>query len=311
MAMPAPPDDETEGRGASGKLPPGFKAKPEAGLHESGWPLVIVGERDGAHDGPGPRRHLHDGQRPGRPWARPAHFVQLSTYYIDQHEVTNRQFRTFLDDTHYHGQPPGKWLTDAKLRALPDDAPAVFVSYQDAEEYAIWASSGCPPRPSGRWRLARSMAADIRGAINRSAGHGRGSSSQIDPVMSFPEDVSPLGVFDMAGNAVEWVRDWYDPAYFATPARTRPRSIPPARPTKQNTASSAWSRAARRSWLVSDRQGMDADQRLPYVGFRCSLAVEGGEASAIVAPSPGEPGRPARRQPRPAAHAVRTATVPF
>ena len=82
----------------------------------------------------------------------PAHTVRLSTYYIDQYEVTNRQFRTFLEETHYLGQPPGKWLTDEKLRALPDNAPAVFVNYHDAEAYAIWALKRLPTE--AQWELA-------------------------------------------------------------------------------------------------------------------------------------------------------------
>ena len=57
---------------------------------------------------------------------------------------------------------------------------------------------------------------------------------QIDPVMSFPEDVSVYGVFDMAGNVQEWTKDWYDSKYFQQIAKatvdnpagpsTRPRS---------------------------------------------------------------------------------------
>ena len=37
---------------------------------------------------------------------------------------------------------------------------------------------------------------------------------------------------------------------------------------------------------------MDADRRLPYLGFRCSLAVEGSEASAIITPHPTKPAAP-------------------
>ena len=37
---------------------------------------------------------------------------------------------------------------------------------------------------------------------------------QIDPVMTFPEDKSPYGVFDMAGNVQEWTKDLFDPRYY-------------------------------------------------------------------------------------------------
>ena len=41
---------------------------------------------------------------------------------------------------------------------------------------------------------------------------------QIDPVMSFPEDKSPYGIFDMAGNVQEW-----------TQRRVRSQVLSPAR----------------------------------------------------------------------------------
>ena len=61
----------------------------------------------------------------------PAHKVRLSPYYIDQHEVTAGQFRLFLEETHYRGQPPGKWSEDFKKD--PSDAiPMVMVDARDA-----------------------------------------------------------------------------------------------------------------------------------------------------------------------------------
>ncbi len=32
--------------------------------------------------------------------------------------------------------------------------------------------------------------------------------------MSYALDQSPYGVFDMAGNAWEYTKDWYDPSYY-------------------------------------------------------------------------------------------------
>lgn len=276
----------TAGRTAR-KLPPGFRAKLEAGVHESGWPMVIVGERDKAIMVLVPGGTFTMGIDRGEPMAGPAHFVQLSTYYIDQHEVTKRQFRTFLDDTKYRGQPPGKWSTDPKLLAMPDDAPAVAVSYQDAEEYALWAHKRLPSE--AQWEMA------ARSVDGRRSPWGdeppRWSRprklQQIDPVMSFPEDVSPFGVFDMGGNAVEWVRDWYDPAYYH---KLRDKTtLDPTGPPNRRQGIQRVVKGDSRDWLMFARHGMDSDRRLPYLGFRCSLAVEGSEASAIIAPRPPQP----------------------
>ena len=60
------PDEPRAAAATAGRpLPPGFQANLHAGVHASGWPLVIVGDRDGAADGPRSGRHIHDGQRRG------------------------------------------------------------------------------------------------------------------------------------------------------------------------------------------------------------------------------------------------------
>jgi formylglycine-generating enzyme len=230
----------------------------------------------------------------GDPWEGPAHPVRLSTYYIDQHEVTSRQFRTFLAETRYLGRPPGNWLTDEKLKSMPDNAPAVSVGYNDAEEYCIWARKRLPTE--AQWEMAARSAGGrrypwgdqpIRWSRPR-------KFHEIEPVTSFPEDVSPYGVFDMAGNAVEWVRDWYDPTYFDTLRDTIAED--PAGPPSMRKGIQRVLKGGSKDGLVYDRQGMELDRRLPYVGFRCCLAVEGSEAAAIVAP------RPAKSEtPKPAA----------
>ena len=118
-------------------LPSGFTAKSEAGIHSSGWPLAIVGNRDGAPMVLVPGGTFTMGNDNGSPAEAPAHKVSLSTYYIDQHEVTARQFRLFLAEMHYRGQPPRElvggfpaepvrvrcpwsWSTPAMLRPIPN-----------------------------------------------------------------------------------------------------------------------------------------------------------------------------------------------
>ena len=141
-------------------VPSGFQANPQAGVHESGWPLVIKrhDDRDSRAYGPrSGRQHVLDRrkQRDGLPAESPAHQVRLSTYYIDQHEVTNRQFRLFMREAKYRGQPAGKWLTDDKARAEPDTLPVVHVSFHDANAYAGWAGKQLPSE--AQWEMATAI----------------------------------------------------------------------------------------------------------------------------------------------------------
>ena len=150
----------------------------------------------------------------GPPRKAPAHKVRLSPYYIDQHEVTVRQFRLFLKETHYRGQPPHSWSEDFK-QDPSDSLPMVMVNARDAQAYAEWAQKQLPTE--AQWEMAARC--DRRPALPLGprpdqllpAPRDRG---RLEPVKSFPEDVSPYGVYDMAGNAVEWTKDWYDSKYY-------------------------------------------------------------------------------------------------
>jgi formylglycine-generating enzyme required for sulfatase activity len=268
-------------------LPPGFTAKIEAGLHESGWPLVIVGDRDGAPMVLVPGSTFLMGSDRGETAESPAHTVRVSTYYIDRHEVTNRQFRIFLDETHYHGQPPGKWLSGDKSGSPTESVPVVLVNYRDAEAFAIWAGKRLPTE--AQWELA------ARSSDGRRYPWGDQPPKwsrprvfrQVDPVMSFPEDVSPYGVYDLVGNALEWTRDRFDPKYFGKLKEGVTEN--PTGPTKVPNPLLRVVKGGSKDWIATFREGIQLDRRLPYLGFRCTLAVEGPDAPALITPHTGDP----------------------
>jgi formylglycine-generating enzyme required for sulfatase activity len=272
-------------------LPPGFKPKLEAGLHESGWSLIIVSERDNALMVLVPGGTFTMGSDDGEPDERPAHTVRMSTYYIDQHEVTNHQFRTFLEEAHWRGLPPGKWLTDEKLRAQSESAPAEFVDYHDAEAFAQWAHKRLPTE--AQWEIAARSSDGRRYPWgDQPARWSRPRAfQQVDPVMSFPEDVSPYGAFDMAGNVMEWARDWYDARYYEK-LRDKIIENPTGPATKSPRSIQRVVKGGSKNGAVSSRQGIDLDKRLPSLGFRCVLAVEGPEAAAIITPHSAKPAVP-------------------
>ena len=272
-------------------LPQGFRANLSAGIHESGWPLVIEGDRDGAPMFLVPGGTFTMGNNDGQPVEAPAHQVRMSTYYIDQHEVTNRQFRIFLQESHYHGSPAGKWLTDDKSRDEPEGSPVVLVNFHDAEAFATWALKQLPTE--AQWEMAARSTDGRRYPWGDEAVKWSRVHRHIDPVMTFHEDKSPYGVFDMAGNVHEWTTDVYDPKYYRRAGKTIVENPSGPTPNSRIRIPQHVVRGAAKNWSVTHREGQSADTRLPHLGFRCVLAVEApGPASSpgnLAAPPAGAP----------------------
>jgi formylglycine-generating enzyme len=299
VAPPGSPARVGMARGVSNsrQLPPGFQASVDSGTHDSGWPLVIVGDRDGAAMVLVPGGTFKMGSNEGQPAEAPEHLVRLAMYYIDEHEITNQQFRRFLGESHYHGQPAGKWLTDPKARAEPELAPAVHVNFQDAEAFALWAGKQLPTE--AQWELA------ARSTDGRRYPWGDESAKwskartfrQIDPIKTFPEDRSPFGVFDMAGNVQEWTRDWFDYRYYHQFTKTIADNPAGPSPNGRSRTPQHVVRGGAKNFSVTYREGVPSDRRLPYLGFRCVLVIAeaGPTMPAGIGPAPGAapPGAPA------------------
>ena len=146
-------------------------------------------------------------------------------YFIDRHEVTNRQFKQFVDQGGYQKREywktpfvrdgkPVSWeeamavFRDTTGRPGPstweggtfptgkDDFPVSGVSWYEAAAYAAFAGKSLPTL--SHWYLA----ADIRVSpllIPASNFAGKGLAS----VGSY-SSIGPFGTYDMAGNAQEW-----------------------------------------------------------------------------------------------------------
>ena len=132
---------------------------------------------------------------------RPVHRVTMSGFWIQEHEVTNEEYRRFDAG---HQFPSGQ-----------ERYPVVAVSWQQAIDYARSRGGSLPTE--AQWEFA------ARGAAGRTYPWGEraptcqlaqvngcGETASI-PVMSRPDGATPEGVHDLAGNVGEWVRDWYGP----------------------------------------------------------------------------------------------------
>jgi formylglycine-generating enzyme required for sulfatase activity len=155
--------------------------------------------------------------------SKPRFNLNLPTYWIGKHEITNRQFAAFVRATGY--QAEGNWRQLFKPGL--ENHPVASVSWYDARAYCRWAGLRLPTE--AEWeKAARGLDGrlfpwgdtwDAQKCNNRdmkrpelmarmaSVHNGRGTL----PVGSFPEGASPFGLLDAAGNVFEWTTSPFDP----------------------------------------------------------------------------------------------------
>ena len=169
----------------------------------------------------------------------PQHKVSLGDFYIDKYEVTNLQYKQFIDAPPERAESKGS-VSAAKgrmpeaaamHRKSPDhfenrtfpegkaDHPVTFVSWQDAKAYCDAVGKRLPT--DQEWEKA------ARGTDGRTYPWGeifdvkkvnspvRWGTLKLQgdttPVGAFDAGVSPYGVHDMSGNVWEWTDSWYLP----------------------------------------------------------------------------------------------------
>jgi len=177
-------------------------------------PARITGS-DGAEMVLVPAGSFQMGSLDGGADERPPQQVTLAAYYIDKFEVTHEQYAAFVQATGH--KSPIDWATGRMPPALARH-PVVNVTWADADAYAHWACKRLPTE--AEWEKA-ARGTDAReypwgsdparkSAHDKSAQDPKHPEGHTFPVGSFPDDISPYGAMDMAGNVWEWTADWYN-----------------------------------------------------------------------------------------------------
>jgi gamma-glutamyl hercynylcysteine S-oxide synthase len=150
------------------------------------------------------------------------HVLTVAPYYIDKYPVTNAQFKTFLDATHYAPRDAINFLRGWKNGSFPagaENRPVTWVSLEDARAYAAWAGKRLPHEwewqmaaegtdgrlyPWGSQWIPANVPTGVIGRNMLSNGHGP------DPVDAHPQAASPYGVMDLVGNVWQWTDEFTD-----------------------------------------------------------------------------------------------------
>jgi formylglycine-generating enzyme required for sulfatase activity len=163
---------------------------------------------------------------------KPQHELYLPTYWIGKAEVTNAQFRPFVEGGGYSN--PNYWTADgwtwreAANRMQPtywdndewngDEQPVVSVTWYEAMAYTAWLSAQTGENyrlpTEAEWEKAACGTGDRiypwgnQEPDDRQANVSRTVGRTV-PVGSYPAGASPYGALDMAGNVWEWTRSVY------------------------------------------------------------------------------------------------------
>lgn len=138
--------------------------------------------------------------------------VELPPYYLDEAQVSNADFKRFLDATGYRPRQPENFLKHWPGGVMPPEIaelPVVYVGLDDARAYARWAGKRLATEPE--WHLA-AQGGDGRewpwgGAFDPAkCNPGSGPMS----VRSLPEGRSAAGCYHMSGNVWEWTESERD-----------------------------------------------------------------------------------------------------
>jgi formylglycine-generating enzyme required for sulfatase activity len=181
---------------------------------------------------------------------RPAHEVTLSEFSLGKYEVTNREYRRL------HPEHRGE-----------DDLPAIGVRWEEAQAFcqhygyrlpteAEW-EYACRAGTTTRWSFG-----DDPRKLGDYAWFDKNAGGKLHPVGT--RAPNPWGIYDLHGNAAEWVADWFG-TY--SPASQRDPTRPPWDMGRVLRGGSFFN--SPRDVRSTTRIGVEPSVRIEFLGFRC------------------------------------------
>lgn len=242
------------------------------------------------------------------PFEGPVHQVEVTSFFIDQREVTVADFAKFVEATGFQTEAErfgwsgvfkdrgwqkidgANWRSpegpDSKI-AEPNE-PVTQISWNDAAAYAKWSGKRLPTEAEWEFAARGGLAGrtyawgdELRPGGKPVANWWQGDFPQHNSVEdgfagratvgSFT--ANGYGLFDVAGNVWEWTADFYDPEYYSSSPSKDPKG--PANGEERVIRGGSWMCAENfcSNYRVAARSQSTPDTGLNNLGFRLAKDI--------------------------------------
>jgi formylglycine-generating enzyme required for sulfatase activity len=168
------------------------------------------------------------------PKQNPDEKIEMPAFYMDKSPVTNKQFKEFLDASHYTPSDTANFLKNLNGLKIPkgmENFPVVHISYEDALAYCQWAGKRLPTEIE--WQYAAQTSAlnewpwkqtkpvtrkeqfvtetltvsSLEGIDPKLCNLGDGNLYEVG---KYPKGANPFGLLDLTGCVWQLTNDVYE-----------------------------------------------------------------------------------------------------
>jgi formylglycine-generating enzyme required for sulfatase activity len=200
--------------------------------------------------------------------------AQTGSYWMSIHETSNAQYIGCVEAGVCKAPLQTRSATRSDYFKNEDfaDYPVTAITYAQASSFCAWAGGSLPN--SDQWAKAAGIDPNSEysvDSVNPDCGkyNGPGCNKDTSAVGSYTADVSPHGVYDMAGNVREWIAKKPAENNLATAAMLQMHEL-----RGSSWSTDHWMFSANPSGTINQASSMLAQPTWFDVGFRCVIPVE-------------------------------------